>query len=477
MHDLVALGTELLLPLRFLLSVGVTLHALRTKREIGAAIGWIGLAWLAPLFGTFLYVTFGINRVRRLAKRLSSARPWSSRRDVDAGTPELQGHLAPLAEAVGRLTGRPLLQGNAVQCLHDGDNAYPVMLEAIANAQRSLLLCSYIFHSDRVGTRFVEAIGAAHARGVAVRVLVDGIGSGYFRCGVARQLRARRVPVARFMHSALPWRMPFLNLRTHKKILVVDGAVGFTGGLNIAVENVLRFRPAHPVSDTHFRLAGPIVDQLTEAFAKDWSFTTAEELERSIFYAESPSPSAGPPPGEAYCRVVTSGPDNDLEKIEFAIMQGVALARRSVRIMTPYFLPDERLLTVLAMAAMRGVAIDLVLPRESNHRLVDWARTPNNVPLLDAGVRIWLADPPFNHSKLMVVDEAWSLIGSANQDVRSLRLNFELNVEVHDTALARELDSFMLAHRHARFGAERIRQRSFPVRIRDSAARLMLPYL
>ena len=473
MFHMLATLWDLVSPLRFLLPLAVTLHALRTKRDVGAAISWIGLAWLAPLSGTFLYVTLGINRVRRLAKRLSDARPWSSGRNIAAQTRELDSDLAPLVQAVGRLTGRPLLEGNAVRCLHDGDNAYPLMLEAIAGAQRSLLLCSYIFRDDRVGMRFIEAIAAAHARGVAVRILVDGIGSGYFRCGVASRLHAKGVPVARFMHSSWPWRMPFLNLRTHKKILVVDGARGFTGGLNIAVENVLRARPEHPVSDTHFSLAGPIVEQLTEAFAKDWSFTTGEELDHAVFYAEP----AAPPVGEAFCRVVTSGPDNDLEKVEFAVMQGVALARRSVRIMTPYFLPDERLLTVLAMASMRGVAVDLVLPRESNHRLIDWARTPNNIPLLEAGVRIWLSDPPFNHSKLMVVDEAWSFIGSANQDVRSLRLNFELNVEVHDPLLAGELDRFMLSHRHQRYGGERIGQRTFPARLRDSAARLLLPYL
>ncbi len=478
MYLLTVLTSDLLRPLRILLAAVVTLHVLRTKRDTGAAIGWIGLTWLAPLIGGFLYVTLGINRVRRLARRLSEAKPWSSRRDLAAEVPALDGHLAPLVGAVARLTGRSLLGSNRVRCLHDGDTAYPVMLEAIEGARRSLLLCSYLFHDDQVGGRFVDAVVAAHQRGVAVRVLVDGIGSGYFRCNVARRLHAAGVPVARFMHSALPWRMPFLNLRTHKKILVVDGAVGFTGGLNIAVENMLRFRPSHPVSDTHFRLTGPIVDQLAEAFAKDWSFTNDEELDPAVFYsAQGADSGPGAPPGGAFCRVVTSGPDSDLEKIEFVIMQGVALARRSVRIMTPYFLPDERLLTVLAMASMRGVEIDLVLPRRSNQPLVDWARTPNNVPLLDAGVRIWLSNPPFNHSKLMVVDRAWSLIGSANQDVRSLRLNFELNVEVHDRDLAHELDAFMLAQRHARVEGAQVAARGFPLRIRDSAARLLLPYL
>ncbi|TLU74272.1 phospholipase D-like domain-containing protein [Lichenicoccus roseus] len=471
MSDVARLFDDVLWPLRIVIPICVTLHALRTKREIGAAIGWIGLSWLAPIFGGLLYLMFGINRVRRLAQRLSNVRPWSSRRGAGVDAPVIEGNLAPLVRAVERLTGRPLLPGNKVRCFHDGDDAYPVMLEAIEQAKQSLLLCSYIFRADRIGTRFIEAIAAAQQRGVAVRILVDGIGSGYFASGAAKELHRRGVPVARFMHSTLPWRMPFINLRTHKKILVLDGCVGFTGGMNIAAENVLRIRPRHPVSDTHFRIEGPLVHQLTEAFAKDWSFTTGEDLDEAAFYADPPVV------GAAFCRVVTSGPDADLEKIEFAMMQGIALARSSIRIMTPYFLPDERLLTVLAMSAMRGVTIDLVLPKESNHRAIDWARTPNNIPLLDAGVRIWLSEPPFNHSKLMVVDEKWSFIGSANQDVRSLRLNFELNVEVHDTELARELDAFICAHRHERYEAERTGQRSFPVRIRDSAARLMLPYL
>ncbi len=470
-----ATGLQLLLwPLRLALSVAVTLHVLRTKRDIGSSIGWIGLAWLAPLTGAVLYVMFGVNRVRRLARRLSRDRPWSSPRTVSVGHHRLDGVHAPLAEAVQRLTGRPLLPGNQIRCFHDGDAAYPVMLGAIAAAQRSVLLCSYLFHDDAVGGRFVEALIEAGSRGVQVRVMVDGVGSGYLRCRAAARLRAAGVPTARFMHSLLPWRMPFINLRTHKKILVVDGRRGFTGGMNIAADNVLRFRTRHPVSDTHFELVGPVVHQLSEAFAKDWSFSTGDEIDGADFFPEQ-APAA--PDGGAPMRVITSGPDSDVEKIEFAMMQAAGVAVRSVRIMTPYFLPDERLLTVLSMAAMRGIEVDVVMPQQSNQRPVDWARVPNNRPLLDAGVRVWLARPPFNHSKLMVVDGSWSLIGSSNLDVRSLRLNFELNVEVYDEALAMELDEFIRAHRHRRVTHHDLDRRRFPERLRDDGARLMLPYL
>jgi len=458
-------------PLRLVLSVLVTLHVLRTKRDVGSSIGWIGLAWLAPLTGAALYVMFGINRVRRLAQRLRQRQHWSSRHHVSRGQRELDGEHALLAKAVGRLTERPLLGGNALRRFHDGDSTYPVMLDAINGARTSILLCSYIFHDDRVGSGFVEALVAAHRRGVLVRVMVDGIGSGYLRCAVAQHLRAAGVPVARFMHSVLPWRMPFINLRTHKKILVVDGALGFTGGMNIAVENMLRFKPKHPVSDTHFELRGPIVHQLTEAFAKDWSFSTGEELDDPRFYPEQKEV------GDVLMRVVTSGPDADLEKIEFAMMQAVAVARRSVRIMTPYFLPDERLLTVLSMGAMRGLEIDIVMPEASNQKPVDWARDANNGPLLQAGTRLWLARAPFNHSKLMVVDGSWAMIGSSNMDVRSLRLNFELNVEVYDERTASEIEAFICEHRHIRQTHHDLDKRRFFHRLRDSTARLMLPYL
>ncbi|MBE7210843.1 MAG: PLDc N-terminal domain-containing protein [Gluconacetobacter diazotrophicus] len=465
---------------RAVLSVFVTLHVLRTKREIGAAIGWIGLAWLAPITGTVLYAMFGVNRVRRLARRLSRQRRWSSRFVVSTGQRVLTDDYALLSEAVGRLTGRPLLGGNAMERFENGDEAYPPMLRAIEDARSTVLMCSYLFHDDAVGGRFVDALVAAHRRGVRVRVMVDGIGSGYLRCRAAARLRAGGVPCARFMHSLLPWRMPFINLRTHKKILVVDGRIGFTGGMNIAGENLLAAKPAHPVSDTHFLLRGPVVHQLSEAFAKDWSFCTGREIDEPEFFPEQ-APAAsedGAGSGEgALMRVVTSGPDSDVEKIEFAVMQAVTIARRSVRIMTPYFLPDERLLTAIAMAAMRGVEIDVVMPEQSNQKPVDWARDPNNRPLLDAGVRLWLARPPFNHSKLMAVDGRWALIGSSNMDVRSLRLNFELNVEVYDEAAAAEIDTFIRAHRHRRQTHHDLDKRSFPVRLRDSGARLMLPYL
>jgi cardiolipin synthase len=468
------LRAELLAPIDIAIAVIVTMHVLLTKRDIGAATAWIGLGWLSPIFGGILYAMFGVNRVRRRARRLVDRRLGGARRSR-AESRDWDGHLAPLERAGSRLTGRPMLAGNSLTILENGDEAFPVMLAAIDAAERTVALSSYIFRNDAAGRRFVDACTRAVARGIEVRVLLDGIGSGYIASGASRAMRRGRVPTARFMHSFLPWRMPFLNLRTHKKILVIDGQRAFTGGMNIGAENLLETNPRHPVRDTHFDLTGPVVAQLSDAFARDWTFTTGEELDPALWRIDIDG--AGPQTGEAHARVVTSGPDSDIEKIEFMLLQAIACAQRRIRILTPYFLPEDRLITALSLAASRGIQVDVVIPERSNQRLVDWGTRTNAAPLLEAGVRIWRNRPPFEHSKLMVVDGLWSMVGSANWDMRSLRLNFEVNVEIYDTALADRIESMIAARMVSRLDRSELDRRTLPTRLGEAATRLLLPYL
>jgi cardiolipin synthase A/B len=456
------------------LAIGVTTHVLLYKRETNTSAAWIGLAWLAPIMGSVLYLLLGINRVRRRAMSLRGRRPTDLADDKALGYWR-DDHLAHLERAGHRITNRPAEKGNSISILRNGDEAYPVMIAAIEAAQRSIVLSSYIFRADEAGTQFIDALIRASQRGVEARVLIDGIGGGYFTSATYRRLRHARVPVARFMHSSLPWRMPFLNLRSHKKILGIDGRMAFAGGLNIGGENLTRSRPAptHPVIDTHFKFAGPVVAQLIDVFADDWAFTTGEHLAGERWFP----PLEPVADGDSVARVVTSGPDQDLEKIEFVILEAIACARKSVRVMTPYFLPDDRIITGLALAAYRGVAVDVVLPENSNHPTLDWGARAQVGPLLAAGCRIWTHPAPFDHSKLMTVDDTWCLIGSSNWDVRSFRLNFELDLEVYDPALAARVNERILAQQGGRILAQQLASRSLPVRIRDGASRLLLPYL
>ncbi len=458
--------------LHLLLAIGVTTHVLLYKREINTSAAWIGLAWLAPILGSVLYLLLGINRVRRRAMSLRGRRSTDVL-EASAFTAGRDDHLAHLERAGYRITQRPAERGNKVTVLRSGDEAYPHMVAAIEAAERSVVLSSYIFRADAAGRQFIDALVRAARRGVEVRVLIDGIGAGYFVSPTFSELRRARVPAARFMHSSLPWRMPFLNLRSHKKILGIDGRIAFAGGLNIGSENVNRAHPAHPVIDTHFRLEGPVVAQLIDVFAVDWSFTTGEQLAGERWFPEL-KPVDG---GASIARAVTSGPDQDLEKIEFMILEAVACARNCVRVMTPYFLPDDRIITGLALAAYRGVTVDVVLPEHSNHPTLDWAARAQIGPLLAAGCRVWTHPAPFDHSKLMTVDSTWSLVGSSNWDVRSFRLNFELDIEIYDPALTRQVDELISAQQGSRLLPAQLGSRSLPVRIRDGAARLMLPYL
>jgi cardiolipin synthase len=264
--------------------------------------------------------------------------------------------------------------------------------------------------------------------------------------------------------------MPFLNLRNHRKLMVVDGRHAFVGGINIGAENLLAAQPPHPVRDMHFRIEGPVVEQLAETFADDWLFTTGEKLLNDDWFPDLKAA------GDMVARTITSGPDEDLEQIEFVALHAISCARRSICIVTPYFLPPEALTMALGLAAMRGIAVDIMVPEQSNHIVLDWARRVPMRNLLEAGCRVWLLPPPFDHSKLMIIDDSWSLIGSANWDTRSFRLNFELNVEIQDAAFARRLAEAK-QHTGRRLDLATLDADPLPLRLRNSAARLLQPYL
>jgi len=465
-------------------AAGVTVHAVLRRRDVPAAIGWIGLAWLAPILGSLLYLGFGINRIQRSGSRLQYPpvvlRPGAGEErrvarenahSVSAfeSRPALRG-LIHLGESV---TGQPLVMGTGVQPLVNGDDAYPAMLAAIDGARRSIALASYIFDADQVGRRFLAALRAARDRGVDVRVLIDDVGARYSRPRMDALLADAGVPVATFLPTRTPRFFRYANLRNHRKLLVVDGTVGFTGGMNIREGHQLSLGPSSPVRCLHFQFDGPIVTDMMRVFAADWAFTTGEALTAEPWMSETRGS------GDVAARGIPDGPDADLENLPEILLGALGVARERVRIVTPYFLPDARILSALRVAALRGVTVDIVVPARSNVFLMDWASVPQLEDLLDAGCCVWRSPPPFDHTKLFVVDGIWSLVGSTNWDTRSLRLNFEYNVECYDPHLASQLealteDRIVRAHR---VDLDAIRRRPIMVQLRDGVARLLSPYL
>ena len=447
-------------------------HAVIYKRDSRSAAIWVLVIWLLPALGAIAYAFLGVNRVQRRALRM---RRGMVRHRADAQFPasEPGTHFTPLARLVSEVGERPLVSGNAIEPLVDGVHAFRAMLEAINTARTSIAMASYIFDGDGIGEDFVRALGQAAARGVEVRVLIDDVDARFSTSSAVKPLRRAGVKVAAFNPPLVPARLHALNLRNHRKILVVDGMVGFTGGINIDCRYWRPEVPEQAYRDLHFGLRGPVVAQLMEVFVDDWQFTTDEALRGPRWF----------PPlraeGAVLARAIEAGPDEAFERVRWAIVGGINAAQRSVRVLTPYFIPDQALISALDAAALRGVEVDIVIPDETDLPHVRWAMFGQLWQVLDHGCRVWTRPGAFDHSKLLVVDGAWTLLGSANWDARSLRLNFEMNVECYSVEFGAHMDGLI----QARIGTARalsleaINARSVPVKLRDGVARLFAPFL
>lgn len=464
-----------LVPLASLLASG---HALIGKRDHRSALTWVALHWLVPVFGVLLYLLFGINRISNKASSLYT-NVARSQHNVNACSAHfLQAslghegrHLHALAGAVDRIAMRPLLAGNRVDPLINGEEAYPAMLEAINDAVDSVTLATYIFGNDEIGQAFADALAAATRRGVAVRVLIDNAGERYSWPSMVGELRDRGVPVARFF-PRFPSGILGMNLRNHRKLLVVDGKIGFTGGMNIRRHHCMD-AGSKATRDMHFRLRGPVVAHLQDMFADDWFFAANEWLEGDVFFPPLE------PAGDVIARGLRGGPDENLLKHRWVLHAAIANANRSIRVINPYFLPDPTLSNALNLASMQGIDVDIVLPSHSNLPFVHWAMMAQLRDVLEFDCKVWFSPPPFDHSKIMIVDDHWCFIGSSNWDPRSLRLNFEFNVECYNQALACQLGAIVDQRIAAawRVKTEDLAATPLHLQLRNGIARLLTPYL
>jgi cardiolipin synthase len=452
-------------------------HALLTKRDPRSAWGWIAVCWLFPAAGAVLYYLFGINRVQTRAQRLQGPAnltefmPGSGSESLPGPTAGMDAAEIQELVRIGRaMTGRRLLGHNEIHPLFNGDAAFPAMLEAIRNARHRVHLSTYIFRGDDIGCAFAEALRDAQQRGVEVHVLLDGFGAAFYFPRGEPLLRRSDLDPQLFL--PLRWFPPmlYLNLRNHRKLLIVDDDVAFTGGMNIADYHRIDDRAGYRVADLHFRLRGALVQQLAAAFAADWKFATGETLA-----VGEPARPAG---GQAIGRVITDGPNDDLDKLSMVLLGAVAAAHHRVWLMTPYFVPDPRIISALQAAALRGVDVSVIIPARSNLRYVDWASRHWLATLLEREVKIFLRPAPFAHTKLFIIDD-YVQFGSANLDARSLRLNFELMVEAFDASLIGTLATHFSQVRDASraMKCEDLEARSFPARFRDALCWLFSPYL
>lgn len=465
-------SVSLLALLHVALAIASIYHVLLYKRDTRAAMGWIMAALFVPYGGPVAYYIFGINRVRTRAQGI---RPhfFAVTYEVGQGTVVLPAAIGKGLQTVGqRITGRKLSSGNEVEVLHDGAQAYPAMLSSIEQARERILLATYILKTDHTGMAFADALSAAAARGVEVMVLVDGVGEFYSWPRPSKMLRKRGVNVGRFLPPRILPPSIYMNLRNHRKLLVVDKEIAYAGGINISDDHVaVRDKPMK-VSDIHFGLRGPVISDLAGVFLDDWAFATGQKIERR-------EPAAPRPDGEARCRVIADGPDDTLDALALCIEGVVGGAQDSVDVMTPYFLPSRELVSALQSAALRGARVRVVLPGKNNLFYMQWANRNLLAELIERGVQAYYQPAPFCHSKLLCIDDEYCLIGSANLDPRSLRLNFELGVEIFSTSLSAKLRAHVenVVAISEPITSEELSSRSTPVRLRDSLVSLFSPYL
>ena len=451
--------------IHLLLFTAVVLHVLRHRRRADSTLLWLFITWSLPMVGALLYAMFGVDRVpkerwhRSVQRhvRLEGARqalteevlPEAYWRSVGGAptTPkdewerELDRPLAALSETF------PLLDGNRILPLLTGDAAFPSMLATIRSAQHHIHLQSFIIGNDAVGREFMEAVAERARAGVRVRVLYDRFGSSHALWGglFRNYHRVQNLSIAGWTQSNVFRKQMHLNLRNHRKVLVVDGQVAFMGGVNL--NEYSRSHDGLPaIQDYHFQLNGPIVQELQYSFLRDWHVMTEEDpvqlLSAQHFRRLAPE-------GAALARLINSGPSSDLRVGVDVFFNAVNAARKQVFIITPYFLPSEDLLRALRMAALRGVRVYVVVPEKSNHWYTTWAGRAMYEDLLESGVRIFERAPPFIHAKAMTVDDRMAIVGSSNWDIRSLYSNYETSLAVYDTQFVMHLKLMMSEDLHA----------------------------
>jgi len=395
--------------------------------------------------------------------------PLEDSGSLEQDLPCSAAHLSGLLLLTDRIVTTRQRKDNRIVALIDGEEAYPAMLVAIRKAQQSINLSSYIFDADGIGAAFVEHLIEADNRGVEVRIIIDALGEKYSRLSPRVAFRDTAVRVVRF----LPLRNgAYINLRNHRKLLIIDGLEAFTGGMNIRSRH-LKASSVDSVHDVHFSVKGPVVADLQRTFLGDWYFVTGEKLRNPCFFPPIE------PHGNALVRCITDGPDREFRKIEQIIKGALSCAKNHVFIMTPYFIPDREIISSLITAALRGVDICVVLPGINNLPFVQWASRAFLWELLANGIRVFSQPPPFVHTKLLLVDDVWSLVGSANLDPRSLRLNFELDLSVVDTELSSTIRLHFdraFANSHEISLAE-VEQSPLFIKLRNNFARLFSPYL
>ncbi len=457
------------------MAVRITLQ----RRAPAATLAWILALCLVPFVGLLVYHVFGPQKIKRQSlRRVRSQALLRSRYDMEkllVKVPDPPIWALQHSRLIEAGCGIPPSSCSAIEIINGGGATLDALVQHIARAQAHVHLEYYIFDPDQTGQILVDALVAALQRGVKVRLLVDAVGSSDFLRRKGRAMRAQLVDAGGELQVFHPTRLdvwrPMVNLRTHRKIVVCDGMVGFTGGINITDTENEKLFPDTAYRDTHLLLEGAAVRWLQYVFLQDWAYASGQhDFEDTIF----------PPvqPGRYAAHVVASGPDSSGQAIHHSVLHALGIAQERIWLTTPYFVPTEPTWYALINAAQRGVQVRILLPKKSDSRLVTMAARSHFQALCEAGAEVYEYDGPLLHAKTLVVDDSYSMVGTANFDNRSFLLNFEVAVVLYNPAFNQQL-AHMFEHDLRK--AEKVKPCATRLvwykQLSEAVARLMSPLL
>lgn len=407
-----------------------------------------------PFIGVIIYFSLGINyRKRKIySKRVFNDSEVEKRmqkqilktsQSIFTTRSESVKNFEKLANLILNQTSSPITDGNEVKLLLNGENKFPLVLEALKNAKDHIHMEYYIYDADNIGCKIIDLLIEKAKQGVTVRFIYDDFGSREIRKKQVPRLKANGVLVFPFYKIKLIALANRLNYRNHRKIIVVDGVLGFVGGINVSDKyiNTSEEKKALFWRDTHLRLKGPVVSTLQYIFMGDWNYCSGEQLHPSNEYF--PEAKTLQSKSDTIVQIASSGPDSNSPLIQQTLIQAINLAKEELLITTPYFIPGESLLESLVIAAESGTQVKLLVPGISDSIFVNYAARSYYGRLLKAGAEIYRYQKGFVHAKTMVADKQLAMVGTANMDIRSFDLNFEVNALVYDEAVAQELrDAF-----------------------------------
>lgn len=472
-----------------LLTIGVCITIILDTRSISKTLAYLLFTIFVPVIGIIFYFSFGINyrKSKIYSKKLRADE--SLLNQFNKELVQLQQKLftpdnlsvwknKELIRLLSnqRTESTPVFHKNEVQLLINGEEFFPLLLEELKRAKHHIHIQFYIYENDTIGNRIKDILIQKVKEGVNVRFMYDDFGSKSIRRNLVKELRREGVQVYPFNKIKLPFLANRINYRNHRKIVVIDGKTAFTGGINVSDKYINNAAKKTYWRDTNIMIKGNAVYGLQQIFLADWNFCSGEnqEISATFFPKEAISENSN-----AFMQIISNGPDSDLPTILYSIIQAINLAEREILLTTPYYIPDNSLQEALIIAALSGIEVKLLVPKEGDSKIVNLATQAYFEDLLRAGVKIYLYEKGFIHAKTFVTDKKLASVGTANLDLRSFDLNFEVNAIIYDEKTAEELAAVFEKDLNdsCEISYEEWKQRGKFRKFKERLVRLMSPFL